>query len=61
MWISLFFDSSSLLLVMWLGELITQTGIGNGMSIIIFSAVVPRLPFQLGNVVHAGFEAAVSR
>ena len=35
-------------LVMWLGELITQRGIGNGMSILIFTSVVSRLPFQLG-------------
>jgi preprotein translocase subunit SecY len=33
-------------MVMWLGELITQRGIGNGMSILIFSSVVSRLPFQ---------------
>ena len=33
-------------LVMWLGELITQRGIGNGMSILIFTSVVSRLPFQ---------------
>ena len=31
-------------LVMWLGELITQRGIGNGMSILIFASVVSRLP-----------------
>src|SRR5205823_9171338 len=31
-------------LVMWLGELITARGIGNGMSILIFSAIVSRLP-----------------
>jgi preprotein translocase subunit SecY len=30
--------------IMWLGELITQRGIGNGMSIIIFSSIVSRLP-----------------
>jgi preprotein translocase subunit SecY len=35
-------------LVMWLGELITQRGIGNGMSILIFTSVVSRLPFQGG-------------
>ena len=33
-------------LIMWLGELITQRGIGNGMSILIFSSVVSRLPAQ---------------
>src|SRR5215471_7584692 len=33
-------------LVMWLGELITQRGIGNGMSILIFTSVVSRVPYQ---------------
>ena len=33
-------------LVMWLSELITQRGIGNGMSILIFTSVVSRLPYQ---------------
>ncbi|MDQ1505984.1 MAG: preprotein translocase subunit SecY [Actinomycetota bacterium] len=33
-------------MIMWLGELITQRGIGNGMSILIFSSVVSRLPAQ---------------
>ena len=37
-------------LVMWLGELITQRGIGNGMSILIFTSVVSRLPFQFGEI-----------
>src|SRR5919205_3018848 len=32
--------------VMWMGELITQRGIGNGMSILIFANVVSRLPAQ---------------
>ena len=36
--------------VMWMGELITQRGIGNGMSILIFANVVSRLPAQVGNV-----------
>ena len=33
-------------LIMWLGELISQRGIGNGMSLIIFSAVVSVIPGQ---------------
>src|SRR5439155_9107089 len=37
-------------IVMWMGELITQRGIGNGMSILIFTNVVSRMPAQLGNV-----------
>jgi preprotein translocase subunit SecY len=31
-------------LIMWLGELITQRGIGNGISLIIFASIVSRLP-----------------
>ena len=31
-------------LVMWLGELITARGIGNGMSILIFISIVSRIP-----------------
>ena len=30
--------------IMWMGELITQRGIGNGMSVLIFSSVISRLP-----------------
>jgi preprotein translocase subunit SecY len=30
--------------IMWLGELITQRGIGNGMSLIIFASIVARFP-----------------
>ena len=33
-------------MVMWLAELITQRGIGNGMSILIFASVVSTLPAQ---------------
>jgi preprotein translocase subunit SecY len=33
-------------MVMWIGELITQRGIGNGMSILIFASVVSTLPAQ---------------
>jgi preprotein translocase subunit SecY len=41
-------------LVMWLGELITQRGIGNGMSILIFASVVSRLPAQGGAIYSEG-------
>ncbi|HWH31898.1 MAG TPA: preprotein translocase subunit SecY [Egibacteraceae bacterium] len=32
--------------IMWLGELITQRGIGNGMSILIFASIISQLPAQ---------------
>jgi preprotein translocase subunit SecY len=41
-------------LLMWMGELITQRGIGNGMSLLIFSSVVSTLPFQFGAVKAEG-------
>ena len=44
-------------LIMWLGELITARGVGNGMSIIIFSAIVSTLPSEGANIlrVNKGF------
>jgi preprotein translocase subunit SecY len=33
-------------LLMWMGELITQRGIGNGMSLLIFASVVSTIPFD---------------
>lgn len=36
------------MLLMWLGELITENGVGNGISIIIFSGIVASLPGALG-------------
>jgi len=35
--------------IMWLGEQITERGIGNGMSLIIFAGIVVRLPSAIGN------------
>src|SRR5437660_3727006 len=36
--------------IMWLGEQITERGIGNGMSLIIFAGIVVGLPGGIGNV-----------
>ena len=35
-------------LLVWMGELITENGIGNGVSIIIFAGIVSRLPAMVG-------------
>lgn len=35
--------------LMWLGEQITERGIGNGISLIIFSGIVARFPVAVGN------------
>ena len=37
-------------LLMWFGELVTQRGIGNGMSLLIFASIVSRLPAQFSTV-----------
>src|SRR5690242_11854112 len=36
------------LLAMWLGEMITEYGIGNGISLLIFAGIVGRLPVSFG-------------
>ncbi len=38
--------------IMWLGEQITERGIGNGISLIIFAGIVARLPRAFGNTVR---------
>lgn len=38
--------------IMWMGELITQRGIGNGMSLIIFVSIVSRLPAAIFSSVN---------
>jgi len=35
--------------IMWLGEQITERGIGNGISLIIFAGIVARMPSAVGN------------
>ena len=36
------------ILLMWIGEIITEKGIGNGISLIIFAGIIARLPTSLG-------------
>lgn len=40
--------------LMWLGEQITQRGIGNGISLIIFAGIVAELPRAMGSVLELG-------
>ena len=39
---------------MWLGELITENGVGNGISLIIFAGIVARLPTSVAQQFQAG-------
>ena len=38
--------------IMWLGEQITERGIGNGISLIIFAGIVARMPAAIANTVQ---------
>jgi preprotein translocase subunit SecY len=37
-------------LIMWLGELVTDRGVGNGMSILIFTSIIATFPGQLASI-----------
>ncbi len=46
------------MILMWFGELITEQGIGNGISIIIFTSIVSQLPTTLTNLGVALFDTS---
>ncbi len=41
------------ILLMWLGEIITEFGVGNGVSLIIFAGIVSRIPRDLGQLIFS--------
>ncbi len=46
--------------LMWLGEQITARGVGNGISLIIFSGIVARMPQALASLLELGRTGAMS-
>ena len=46
--------------LMWLGEQITQRGVGNGISLIIFAGIVANLPLALAQLFELGRTGAMS-
>lgn len=38
------------MLMMWLGELITEQGVGNGISLLIFAGIISQMPSTLGTM-----------
>ncbi|WP_321502934.1 preprotein translocase subunit SecY [Breoghania sp.] len=46
--------------LMWLGEQITSRGIGNGISLIIFSGIVAGLPTSIASTLELGRQGALS-
>lgn len=45
--------TSGAVLVMWMGELITDRGVGNGMSLLIFSGIAAGMPAQGANILRS--------
>ena len=39
-------------MIMWLGELLTEKGIGNGMSVLIFTSIAARIPGEGGQILQ---------
>lgn len=48
------FVTAGSLFLMWLGEIITEKGIGNGVSMIIFVGIVAAIPSRFGSILLAG-------
>lgn len=42
--------STGAVIMMWLGELVTEQGVGNGISLLIFAGIISQLPSMLGTV-----------
>ena len=41
------------MLLMWIGELITEFGVGNGVSLLIFAGIVSRIPQDIGQFIFS--------
>lgn len=52
--------TSGTFFVLWMGEKITERGIGNGVSLIIFAGIVSNLPFAMATVFTLGEKGALS-
>ena len=50
--------TSGTMFLMWLGEKITEYGIGNGISLIIMAGIIASMPGALGNMVMQAVEAS---
>lgn len=48
--VNLFVVVAGAILTMWVGELISEFGIGNGVSMIIFAGIVSQLPTEISNL-----------
>lgn len=51
LWVNMLVITAGSLLLMWIGELISEFGIGNGVSLIIFAGIVSSLPQYITQLV----------
>lgn len=57
--VNVFLVSGGSLLLMWIGELITEFGIGNGVSLIIFAGIVSGIPSGLSQLLFTASTANI--
>ena len=50
--------SAGSILLMWLGELITEQGVGNGISLIIFAGIISQLPEMMATIGTSLFDTS---
>ncbi len=50
---------SGMALIMWMAELITQRGIGNGMSLLIFTSIISRFPQAIAETLQVASPAYI--
>ena len=46
--------------VMWMGEQVTEFGVGNGISIILFAGILSRVPSMVGSAITYGRQATIN-
>ncbi len=46
------------MLLMWLGELMTEQGIGNGLSLLIFAGIISQMPQTLSTLIQSIFDTS---
>lgn len=57
--VNVFLVAAGSMLLMWIGELITEFGVGNGVSLIIFAGIVSHLPSGIGKALFSASAANI--
>ncbi|MFQ5886011.1 MAG: preprotein translocase subunit SecY [Anaerolineae bacterium] len=57
---TIFALAAGTMFAMWLGELIDEQGVGNGISLIIFGGIVARIPQQVGRDLRANVPGLIA-